>query len=72
MFGLSFALGAFVAGLRYAFPKTTRRLEKKIPRVVALHDRVAKRPHVAAYLVSERRIPFNQMGIFRHYKELDG
>ena len=66
------SLFQIVEGLRYAFPKTTRRLEKKIPRVVALHDRVAKRPRVAAYLASERRIPFNQMGIFRHYKELDG
>ena len=66
------SLFQIVEGLRYAFPKTTRRLEKKIPRVVALRDRVAKRPRVAAYLASERRIPFNQMGIFRHYKELDG
>jgi len=66
------SLFQIVEGLRYAFQKTTRRLEKKIPRVVALRDRVAKRPRVAAYLASERRIPFNQMGIFRHYKELDG
>jgi glutathione S-transferase len=39
---------------------------------VALHDRVAHRPRIKAYLQSERRIPFNQMGIFRHYRELDG
>jgi len=39
--------------------------------VIALHDRVADRPRVAAYLASERRIPFNEQGIFRHYKELD-
>jgi hypothetical protein len=25
-----------------------------------------------AYLVSERRIPFNEYGIFRRYPELDG
>ena len=61
-----------VAGLRYAFPKATKRLEKKIPRVVALHDAVARRPRIAAYLASERRIPFNEQGIFRFYKELDG
>jgi glutathione S-transferase len=66
------SLFQIIEGLRYAFPKMTKRLEKKIPRVVALHDRVAKRPRVAAYVASERRIPFNQMGIFRHYKELDG
>jgi glutathione S-transferase len=39
---------------------------------MALHDRVAARPRVAAYLRSERRIPFNQHGLFRHYPELDG
>ena len=58
-------------GLRYAFPKAMRRLEKKIPRVMALHDRVAERPRIAVYLASGRRIAFNQSGIFRHYPELD-
>ena len=58
-------------GLRYAFPKAMRRLEKKVPRVIALHDRVAARPRIAAYLASPRRIAFNQSGIFRHYPELD-
>jgi hypothetical protein len=38
------SLFQIVEGLRYAFPKAMRRLEKKIPRVVALHDRVANRP----------------------------
>jgi len=58
-------------GLRYAFPKAMRRLERKIPRVVGLHDRVAARPRIAAYLASEQRIAFNQSGIFRYYPELD-
>jgi len=48
-----------------------RRLEKKVPRVMALHDRIAARPRIAAYLASERRIAFNQSGIFRRYPELD-
>jgi glutathione S-transferase len=48
-----------------------RRIERKTPRIIALHDRVAARPRIAAYLASERRIPFNQSGIFRHYRELD-
>jgi glutathione S-transferase len=61
-----------VEGLRYAFPKRMRRVEKKIPRLVALRDRVADRPRVAAYLQSDRRIPFNEWGIFRAYPELDG
>jgi glutathione S-transferase len=60
-----------VAGLRYAFPRAMARLEKRHRRVVAVHDRVKQRPRIAAYLNSDRRIPFNQMGIFRHYKELD-
>jgi glutathione S-transferase len=65
------SLFQIVEGLRYAFPKAMTRLERKIPGVVALHDRVAKRPRIAAYLASERRIGFNEQGIFRYYKELD-
>lgn len=61
-----------VEGLRYAFPRAAARLEKKTPRVVALHDAVAARPRIKAYLASERRIPFNEKGIFRRYAELDG
>jgi glutathione S-transferase len=60
-----------VEGLCYAFPRAMARVEKKIPRVIALHDRVAARPRIKAYLASDRRIPFNQSGIFRHYPELD-
>ena len=65
------SLFQIVAGLRYAFPKAMRGLEEKLPAVVALHDRVAARPRIAAYLASPRRIAFNQSGIFRHYPELD-
>lgn len=60
-----------VAGLRYAFPRAMARIEKKHRRVAALHDAVAARPRIAAYLASDRRIPFNEDGIFRHYPELD-
>ena len=60
-----------VEGLRYAVPKAMRRMERKYTRLVRLHDRVAERPRIAAYLSSERRIPFNEMGIFRQYPELD-
>ncbi|HVY99652.1 MAG TPA: glutathione S-transferase [Dongiaceae bacterium] len=65
------SLFQIVSGLRYAFPKAMKRLEKRHPRVVAVHDAVAARPRIRRYLDSERRIPFNQMGIFRHYPELD-
>jgi glutathione S-transferase len=66
------SLFQIVEGLRYAFPKRMKRMEKNVPRVIALHDRVAKRPRIAAYLASERRIPFSQWGIYRYFKELDG
>jgi glutathione S-transferase len=60
-----------VAGLYYAFPKGMARTAKRYPHVMALHARVAARPRIAAYLASDRRLPFNQQGIFRHYAELD-
>ena len=65
------SLFQIVEGLHYGFPKRMKRFEKKIPRVIALHDRVAKRPRIAAYLASKRRIPFSQWGIYRYYKPLD-
>jgi len=61
-----------VEGLSYAFPRAMQRQAKRYPKVVALHDRVASRPHIKAYLASARRIPFNEDGIFRHYPDLDG
>lgn len=61
-----------IAGLRYAYPNAIARIEPDYPALTALHDAVAARPNIAAYLASKRRIPFNEMGIFRHYAELDG
>jgi glutathione S-transferase len=60
-----------IAGLRYAFPHALARIARKLPHVMALAVRVSERPHLAAYLASPRRIPFNESGIFRHYPELD-
>jgi glutathione S-transferase len=60
-----------VAGLSYAFPKTMREALERVPRVVALAAAVSERPRVRAYLESNRRLPFNQQGIFRHYPELE-
>ncbi|MDQ7250640.1 glutathione S-transferase [Dongia sedimenti] len=65
------SLFQIVAGLRYAFPKAMKKLERKFPLVAGVHDAVASRPRIRAYLDSPRRIPFNEMGIFRHYPELD-
>jgi glutathione S-transferase len=65
------SLFQMIEGLRYAFPRAMAKQERKYRRVIALHDRIAARPRLAAYLRSERRLPFNQEGIFRHYPELD-
>lgn len=65
------SLFQMVVGLRYAFPRAMERLAPRHLRTVELHDRVAARPRIAAYLESKRRIAFNQHGIFRHYPELD-
>lgn len=65
------SLFQMVAGLRYAFPRTMAGLEKRYPRSLTLHQRVAGHPRLARYLASPRRIPFNQQGIFRRYPELD-
>jgi glutathione S-transferase len=60
-----------VAGLRHAFPKAMARLEQNHPHIVSVHDRVAVRPRIAAYLASPRRLPFSEHGVFRRYPELD-
>jgi glutathione S-transferase len=60
-----------IAGLRYAFPRAMAKLESKHQRLIALHDQISQRPRIASYLSSERRLPFNQEDIFRHYPELD-
>jgi glutathione S-transferase len=65
------SLFQLVAGLSYAFPKASRTALKATPKVAALAESVAARPRIAAYLASERRIPFSEYGIFRHYPELD-
>jgi glutathione S-transferase len=60
-----------VDGLQYALPKATRRALRKTPRVAALHAAVPRHKRLAVYLASERRLPFNEEGLFRHYPELD-
>jgi hypothetical protein len=73
--GVSYAdLAAFqvVEGLSYAFSRTTARIRRDIPRLLALRDQVARRPRLLRYLTSPRRLLFNEQGIFWHYPELDG
>jgi len=66
------SLFQLIDGLLYAFPKATTATLKATPHVERLHHAVARRPRIAAYLASDRRIPFNEDGIFRRYPELDG
>ncbi|MEO6784430.1 MAG: glutathione S-transferase [Bradyrhizobium sp.] len=65
------SLFQIVEGLRYAFPKRMKAFERAIPGLAELRDRVAARPNIKAYLASDRRIAFNEDGIFRRYRELD-
>jgi glutathione S-transferase len=65
------SLFQIVAGMNYAFPNAMKKLMRTHPNVVALAGRVADRPRIKSYLASERRISFNEDGIFRHYPELD-
>jgi glutathione S-transferase len=58
-------------GLAYAFPRAFARASEATPAVLALRERVRSEPRIGAYLASERRLAFNQEGIFRHYPELD-
>ena len=66
-------LSAFqvLSGLEYAFPKAMARLARSIPLLRRLRAEVELQPRIAAYLASNRRLPFNEQGIFRHYPELD-
>jgi glutathione S-transferase len=66
------SLFQLIEGLRYAFPKAMKAIERDVPRVVAVRDKMAERARLKKYLKSPRRIPFNESGIFRHYPELDG
>ena len=66
------SLFQLIEGLRYAFPRRMKRCLEDMPNLVAHRDLIAGRPHIEAYLASDRRLPFNEDGVFRHYRELDG
>jgi glutathione S-transferase len=65
------SLFQLIEGLRYAFPRAMAPSVERYPALDALNASVRARPNIAAYLASDRRIPFNETGIFRHYPELD-
>lgn len=66
-------LSAFqmIEGAQYAFPRSMQQLAARYPKLMLLHEHVRRRPRIAAYLSSPRRIPFNEQGIFRYYPDLD-
>ena len=61
-----------IGGLCYAFPRNMARHARRYPQLIELCHMVEARPNIDAYLRSERRLQFNEDGIFRHYAELDG
>ncbi len=61
-----------IAGLRYAFPATTRNALRPRPGLGRLHDAVFARPRIERYLASGRRLAFNNDDVFRRYPELGG
>jgi glutathione S-transferase len=65
------SLFQLVEGLQYAFPRATKKLPAQYEALLKLHAAVKERPNIARYLASDRRLPFNESGIFRHYPELD-
>lgn len=65
------SLFQLIEGLTYAFPRAMTTASKLYPHLYALRDAVLERPNTARYLGSERRLAFNESGIFRHYPELD-
>ena len=58
-------------GLAYAFPRAMARFDADYPDVAKLRDKVRTQPNIRSYLESDRRLAFNESGIFRHYPELD-
>ena len=65
------ALFHTLEGLDYAFPNAMKGLEPEIPLCRTLQRNVAAEPRVAEYLASDRRMAFNEDGLFRAYPELD-
>ena len=65
------SLFQLIEGLRYAFPKRMKAIEGDYPKLIACRDAVAELDGIKDYLASERRLAFNEDGIFRHYPELD-
>jgi glutathione S-transferase len=65
------SLFQLLEGLEYAFPRGFARVSEAHNRILRIRDAVRARPRIGEYLASDRRIPFNEVGVFRHYPGLD-
>ena len=63
------SLFQLMEGLDYMFPRRMRELD--YPRLELCREAVMEIDGIARYLASDRRLTFNEEGIFRHYPELD-
>jgi glutathione S-transferase len=63
------SLFQLMEGLDYMFPNRMAQLD--YPRLELVRGAVTEIEGVEAYLASDRRLEFNEDGIFRHYPELD-
>jgi glutathione S-transferase len=63
------SLFQLIEGLDYMFPNRMRELD--YPRLELCRQAVMEIDGVEQYLASDRRLPFNEDGIFRYYPELD-
>ena len=64
------SLAQVIAGLTFAFPRSTTQALRELPRLAALHERVFERPRIKRYVASGRRLAFNNDDLFRRYPEL--
>jgi glutathione S-transferase len=65
------SLFQMIEGLCYALPNAMAVQKADCPRIMSLVAMVRHEVRIAAYLASDRRLPFTQEGLFRHYAELD-
>ena len=63
------SLFQLMEGLDYMFPNRMRELD--YPQLELCRQAVMEIDGIEAYLASDRRLAFNEDGIFRHYPELD-
>lgn len=63
------SLFQLLEGLDYMFPNRMRQLD--YPRLELCRQAVMEIEGVESYLASDRRLEFNEDGVFRHYPELD-